>query len=606
MGWPGVVSRMNLRNFPLRASWMTAGLLAGLFCLPGSAPAASPVPLSAEILGQVRSSAGVAQMGAAVSLYNRYDELVRKGLTNEQGRFVFDSLAPGLYSIRVLLASFVPAERRNISVLPNTENRLDISLASVLSTVELGPPAAPGTLMTDDWKWVLRSSQATRPVLRFLPDGASSSSRSLTAAFSNTTGIVKLSAGDGEGFTSGAQQDLGTAFALATSLAGSGRVQLSGNLGYRSNAGLPAAGFRTSYSRPSVDGPSPEVILTMRQLSVAPRGGSGMAVGADGAPALRTMSVAFLDGLDLADHLRLDYGFDSQSISYLDRLNYVSPFMRVSYDAGPQGRVRLAYSSGAHPTELRARDSDSPESLDQDLATLALLPRVSLSDGHVAVERTQNFEIGYERVEGSRAYSLGAYQENVSNAAFMLSSAPNFLPAGDLLPDLGSNSTIFNLGSYHRTGYTAAVKQSLGEHVQVSVAAGRTGVLLAGGNQSFADSRELRAGVRQGERPWLTVRVSGTVPRTGTHLTGDYGWTDFSALMPAHFSLTQTPAQDTGWNMYIRQPLPSVLNVRWRVEATAELRNMLAQGYLPLGGPACHTVLTNSPRAVRGGLNFIF
>jgi hypothetical protein len=151
------------------------------------------------------------------------------------------------------------------------------------------------------------------------------------------------------------------------------------------------------------------------------------------------------------------------------------------------------------------------------------------------------------------------------------------------------------------------VKQSLGEHVQVSVAAGRTGVLLASGaDQSFADSRELRAGVRQGQRPWVTVRVSGTVPHSGTRISGDYGWTDFDALIPAHFSLTQTPTQDIGWNMYVRQPLPSVLNVRWRVEATAELRNMLAQGYLPLGGPACHTVLTNSPRAVRGGLNFIF
>jgi len=33
---------------------------------------------------------------------------------------------------------------------------------------------------------------------------------------------------------------------------------------------------------------------------------------------------------------------------------------------------------------------------------------------------------------------------------------------------------------------------------------------------------------------------------------------------------------------------------------------MLAQGYLPLGGPSYQTVLTNSPRGVRGGLNFIF
>jgi hypothetical protein len=499
---------MNLGTYPLRTSWITVGFLTGLLCAAAPAFAASPVGLSGEILGQVRNTTGVAQMGAQVLLYNRYDELVRKGLSNEQGRFVFDALIPDLYSIRVVLASFVPAERRNIAVLPNTENRLEISLASVLSTVQLAPPSTPGTLMTDDWKWVLRTSHSTRPVLRFLPDRGASTSRPITAAFSNTTGVVKLSAGDGESFSGGIQQDLGTAFALATSLANAGRVQFSGNMGYRANAGLPAAGFRTSYSRGAADGASPEVVLTMRQLSVAPRGGTGMAIGTDSAPALRTMSVAFLDRLDVSDNLRLDYGFESQSISYLDRLNYVSPFMRATYDAGAQGRLRMAYSSGAHPTDLLARDAESSGNLDQDVATLALIPRVSLSDSHVAVERTQNFELGYERADGSRTYSLGAYQEYVSNAAFILAGATDFLPAADLLPDLGSNSNIFNLGTYQRTGYTAAVKQSLGEHVQVSVAAGRTGVLLANGaHQAFADSRELRAGVSQGQRPWVTMRV---------------------------------------------------------------------------------------------------
>ena len=45
------------------------------------------------------------------------------------------------------------------------------------------------------------------------------------------------------------------------------------------------------------------------------------------------------------------------------------------------------------------------------------------------MERTQNLEIGYERVAGSRTYSLGAYDESVSNAAFMLSAPADFLPA---------------------------------------------------------------------------------------------------------------------------------------------------------------------------------
>src|SRR5689334_4016832 len=107
---------MNQRTPASGSSWITAGLLvgllgaAGLSCSPASA--ASLNPLAGQILGQVKDAGGAAQMGASVYLYNRYDELVRKGLSNEQGRFAFDALSPDLYSIRVILASFVPAERR--------------------------------------------------------------------------------------------------------------------------------------------------------------------------------------------------------------------------------------------------------------------------------------------------------------------------------------------------------------------------------------------------------------------------------------------------------------------------------------------------------------
>jgi len=144
----------------------------------------------------VKNAAGVAQMGATVCLYNRYDQLVRQALTTEQGKFVFDSLSPDLYSIRVTLASFVPAIRRNIAVAAGSENLLQINLANLLSSVDLvSSSPSRGTLMSDDWKWVLRTSQATRPVLRFLPTPATSQSHP-GSIFSETTGMLKVSAGD--------------------------------------------------------------------------------------------------------------------------------------------------------------------------------------------------------------------------------------------------------------------------------------------------------------------------------------------------------------------------------------------------------------------------
>ena len=87
------------------------GLL-GLGALPSPVRAGSPPALSGGILGQVKNVGGIAQMGATVLLYDRYDQLVRRALSNEQGKFAFDQLTPDSYSIRVTLASFVPAFRR--------------------------------------------------------------------------------------------------------------------------------------------------------------------------------------------------------------------------------------------------------------------------------------------------------------------------------------------------------------------------------------------------------------------------------------------------------------------------------------------------------------
>src|ERR1700733_15310707 len=99
---------MNQRFSIPATMGIAAAVVLGLLAIALPSPAASLNPLSGEILGQVKNATGVAQMGATVFLYNRYDELVRKSLSNEQGRFVFDALAPDLYSVRVFLASFVP------------------------------------------------------------------------------------------------------------------------------------------------------------------------------------------------------------------------------------------------------------------------------------------------------------------------------------------------------------------------------------------------------------------------------------------------------------------------------------------------------------------
>ena len=146
-----------------------------------SAPAgfsAEATQLAGSIAGFVRDSTGVPQMGASVLLFNRSERLILQTITNERGIFGFNLLSPDLYSVRVSLASFVPAVKQRIAVQPGMQSLLYVDLASVLSSIELVYVApGQGALMSDDWKWTLKASSATRPVLRLLP-GQSASTKS--------------------------------------------------------------------------------------------------------------------------------------------------------------------------------------------------------------------------------------------------------------------------------------------------------------------------------------------------------------------------------------------------------------------------------------------
>jgi hypothetical protein len=554
-------------------------------------------------------------MGATVVLLNRYDRVLRQALTNEKGTFVFDSLLPDLYSVRVTLASFVPAFKKNISVEPGLQSLLTINLAGVLSSIELVYTAPPqGSLMSDDWKWVLRSTQSTRPVLRFQDAGATGLPRdheTRSSVFSDTRGVVRVSAGDGS-YYSGvtAQPDLGTAVALATSLLGSNQLQVSANVGYSAHEGMPIAGFRTTYSRSGGSFTSPEITVAMEQVFLpSARGGFGAGAVQDGAPALRNTSATLVDEAQILEGLTFDYGISMDSLSMMEKLNTLTPFGRLTLDTGG-GQLQVAFSSGAPPVEMAQHIAGSglvqEQQLNRDLALLAALPLVSLRDGHPRVQHSDSVEVGYRKVFGSRTYSFGAYREHLKDTMLTMAGESEIPLFTDILPDLGSRSSVFDGGNFDRLGYLASVSQTVGETLDVALAYGRTGALTAPQQiLTGGDAGELRSSLHMSGRNWATLRVSGTAPITGTIFSASYGWMDPGTLMPARISLTQQISPETGLNISVRQPIPlSALGGRF--EAVGEVRNALAQGYLPVNSGGRALLLTNSPRAVRGGLSFIF
>jgi hypothetical protein len=574
--------------------------------------AASPVRLAGALTGLVRDALGVPQMGATVQLFNHEDRLFARALTDDKGSFSFLSLMPDVYSVRVNLRSFVPVFRENIVVQPGVRSVLNVSLSTLFSTIQLvTPPPGEGAVMSDDWKWVLRTASSTRPVLRLLPNfdpDAGQPDRSGSTAFSETRGLVQLSGGDaGQSSGFADEADLGTAFAVATSLYGRNQLAISGNLGYTMQSGMASAGFRTSYTR-DLGPASPVISITMREMVMPRAGESPVGGGISDLPPLRTMSVSMGEETKVSDALRIQYGFALDMVSFLDRLHYLSPYLHADYTLSDVSKLDFSYTSGNARPDLGAGPATADSELQRDLNALALVPRLSLRDGQAEVQRGQDIEAGYSQTDGSRTYRVSAYSERVTNAALNIVAPSGFYSSGDILPDLFSNNSTFNAGNYQTLGYTAAVTQRLGDQFGVTVMYGSVGVLAPDtGQLATNDLDELRSAIRAERRNAVTTRAQGTLHKSGTYFIASYQWMNDRAATPAHIYSTDSMLPEAGFNVYVRQPIPTVLSLPWRMEATADLRNLLAQGYLPLSTQSGQQILlVQTPRSFRGGLRFIF
>lgn len=549
-------------------------------------------------------------MGALVMLFNRQDGLAQRVFTDEKGNFTFPGLLPDTYSIRVTLASFVPAIKNNILVQPGMRSVLNVSLAALFSSIHLVYPTEQPAFMNDDWKWVLRTAGSTRPVMRLLPvqgDPSADEEKPRRTVFSDTRAMLMFSAGDGSpvaGF--GSDADMGTAFALATSLFGSNQLQFAGNIGSGEQSGIPSAAFRTTYKR-TVGPASPEVSVTMRELFLPDHMGNAIFGPVGAVPMLRSVSINLDDHARITDALTLQYGMALDSVSFNDHLSYFSPYARMNYSLGKAGDVEFAYTSGnARPDLGSFGDAEDP--LQRQIGSLALFPLVSLRGGRSDVQRGDDLEIGYSREVGSRKFGFSAYHESINNLALTIAAPDGFLPVGDILPDFFSSTAMFNAGNFASMGYIATATQNIGDNVSATVMYGSTGALTADRSETVSsDPDELRSMIHSGREQSLTMRVVAASRHTGTHVAASYQVADGRFSVPEPIYSTGSLRPQPGLNIYFRQAIPVLSGLPLRMEVSADLRNLLQQGYLPLSTvDGSHLVLMENPRMFRGGLSFIF
>jgi hypothetical protein len=119
--------------------------------------------------------------------------------------------------------------------------------------------------------------------------------------------------------------------------------------------------------------------------------------------------------------------------------------------------------------------------------------------------------------------------------------------------------------------------------------------------------RDARQWITTQRRHALAAKLSGTLPGSHARWIASYRWVNGQALTPVDMFNSSPGQSDPFLNVFIRQPIPTLGFLPAHMEALVDLRNLLAQGYVPVMGQDGQTVyLVQAARSVRGGVTITF
>jgi hypothetical protein len=229
---------------------------------------------------------------------------------------------------------------------------------------------------------------------------------------------------------------------------------------------------------------------------------------------------------------------------------------------------------------------------------------VSMTAYSPTVEHAHHHEVSLSRRIGKTSLQLAAYADRVSDPA--LNGVGEFTTDnGTVLPDVYSGTFTYQGSNFQTEGARFVVQRQLTSNVTAAFDYAYGGVLdLAQPNVSLANVSQSSV-LRQ--RQSAAGKISGILPKSKTRWMASYRWVSGEALTPVDMFNASAGRADPFLNLFFRQPIPGTGFFPGHIEAIVDLRNLLAQGYVPVLGSDGHTVyLVQSARAVSGGVAFTF
>jgi len=537
----------------------------------------------ASISGYVRNAEGAPQMGAAVEVLGSALQSLRV-FTDEKGFFSARGLTPGTYSVKVSAPAFLPTLREKVGLRAGANVLMNLTLSTLFDAVQFAPRR--GAADDGDWDWVLRST-ANRPVLRVLADGSPVVMAKTKETSPDLRGTLSFVAGSSsQGF--GSVSDVSTGFLVEKSFFSADTLQFKGDLGYV--PGLPNAVVRTSYKHQMANGSTPEISFTMRRLS-SPDWGLHNAD-------LQALALATSDDVTIGDVLELKFGSELQSIQFLGKVTALRPFGSISAHLSPDTVLTYRYSTSRPDTRVEKGFESAPADLSE------ADPRMSMAGYSAALEKAHHQEIALSHREGNSSVQVALYSDRMTNPA--LTGVGEFSSiSGEVLPDPLSGTFTYQGRNFQTQGMRLVFERKVARDISATLDYSYGGVLdLENSGTRLQDARDSSV-VRY--RQALEAKLSGSAPCTKTRWIASYGWTSGRALTPVDMFNTSAGQADPFLDVYLRQPIPGTSSLPGHMDVLLEIRNLLAQGYVPVFGLDGRTVyLVQSARAVLGGVAFSF
>jgi hypothetical protein len=537
------------------------------------------------ISGYVRGGTGIPQMGAVVEVLGAAAQSL-KVFTDENGFYSAAGLLPGFYNLKVSAPAFLPALREHVGLHAGSNAIVNVTLSTIFEAIQIAPARTPAE--NDDWKWVLRSV-SNRPILRMVDDpSANRQSQALGAESAKDRelkGTLSFLAGSpSEGF--GSASDMSTGFSMEKSIFSSDTVGLRGNVGYGSSA--PSSVLRASFQHKMDNGSEPSFAVTMWNLPAPDLALHG----------LQSLALTTSDDLRLGDVLELKFGSELQTIQFMGRVTTFRPFGTADLHLSPDTVLEYRYATSEPGNRMDKGFDSEPGDVSESM------PHVTMTAYATTVEHAHHQELSISHRVGKNNLQVAAYTDRVSDPA-LIGVGEFASENGNVLPDLSSGTFTYQGNGFHTQGMRLVLQRQFSSELTGTFDYEYGGVLdLARANVSL-DNVSQTSVTRK--RQSVAGKLTGTIPKSNTRWMASYRLINGEALTPIDMFNASAGRADPYLNLFFRQPIPGTGFFPGHIEAIVDLRNLLAQGYVPVLGHDGHTVyLMQSAKTVSGGVAFTF